>query len=245
MDLKVIGSMSKGQCAAFCVKNSDNCCEITYVTLSGECKLGPSGCCHTEFNNVSGSNLLHTSRKFSDYIYTLSVTNGGVFGDWTYQEFCTKGHYAIGYKMRIEGPHADSSELNAIEMICGSRGGVRCGDTASSGQQKWGDWTEEALCPARTLLVAFSLQVHQYNVVESDNTGANYVKFKCRYFKDDVSDFDLSYPPGYGIYGTYGEWSDACPVNSAICGIQTKIHPVQGGGADDTALNDVKFFCCE
>ncbi|CAC5404360.1 unnamed protein product [Mytilus coruscus] len=122
MDLEVIGSMSKSQCAAFCVENSDICCEITYVTLSGECKLGSSGCCHKEFNNVSDSNILHPGRKFSDYIYTLSVTNGGVFGDWTYQEFCTKGHYAVGYKMRIEGPDDDRTELNAIEIICGSRG---------------------------------------------------------------------------------------------------------------------------
>ncbi|VDI46185.1 Hypothetical predicted protein, partial [Mytilus galloprovincialis] len=59
------------------------------------------------------------------------------------------------------------------------------------------------------------------------------------------NDFDLSYPPGYGPYGSYGEWSDACPVNSAICGIKTKIHSNQGEGVDDTALNDVKFFCCE
>lgn len=68
------------------------------------------------------------------------------------------------YYLQIEPPHADSSELNAIEIICGSRGGVRCGDTASSGQQVWGVWTVEALCPAKTLMVAFSLQVHQYNV---------------------------------------------------------------------------------
>ncbi|XP_052073383.1 vitelline membrane outer layer protein 1 homolog [Mytilus californianus] len=146
--------------------------------------------------------------------------------------------------MNIEGPDDDRTELNAIEIICGSRGGVRCGDTASSGQQNYGDWTEEVFCPAKTLLVAFSLQVHQYNN-ESDNTGANYVKFKCRYFRDDVGNFELSYPPGYGVYGSYGEWSEACPVNSAICGIQTKIHGGSPYGQDDTALNDVNFFCCE
>ncbi|XP_063448452.1 vitelline membrane outer layer protein 1 homolog [Mytilus trossulus] len=244
MDLEVIGSMSEIQCAAFCEENSDICCEITYVKLSRECKLVPSGCCQVEFNNVSGSNILHPGRKFSDYISTLSVTNGGVFGDWTYQEFCTKGHYAVGYRMKIEGPDDDRTELTAIEIICGSRGGFPCGETSSSGQQGWGDWTEEVHCPTKTLLVAFSLQVQQYNV-GIDNTGANYVKFKCRYFKYDAGYFDLSYPPGYGTYGSYGEWSDACPVNSAICGIQTKIHGGSPYGQDDTALNDVRFFCFE
>ncbi|CAC5391198.1 unnamed protein product [Mytilus coruscus] len=79
------------------------------------------------------------------YYYTkiLFVSNGGVLGDWTNDEFCTRGHYAIGYKM--------------------NRGRDRCGDTASSGQQNWGDWTGEALCPANTFLTSFSLQVQKYN----------------------------------------------------------------------------------
>ncbi|CAG2250439.1 unnamed protein product [Mytilus edulis] len=91
----------------------------------------------------------------------------------------------------IEAPNADRTELNAIEIICGSRSVERCGDTVSSGQQQWGKWTVEALCPAKTFLTAFSLQVHQLDV-NTDNTGANYVRFKCRHFKDEYSGFDLS-----------------------------------------------------
>ncbi|CAC5414772.1 Vitelline membrane outer layer protein 1 homolog [Mytilus coruscus] len=242
VDLTTIGRMSQTQCAAFCVQLSDRCCEITYITSTQECKLDQSGCCDTDFDYVFGSNLLHPSSKYG-VNKTLSVTNGGGFGVWTSEEFCTKGHYAIGFRMKIEGPHADRSELNAIEIICGSRVSDRCGDTASSGQQIWGDWTGEAICPAKTFLIAFSLQVHPYNGYE-DSTGANYVRFRCRYFKDEFGAVDLSYPPGIGPYGSYGEWSDSCPVNSAICGLQTKIEAVQGYG-DDTALNDVKFFCCE
>ncbi|XP_071138729.1 vitelline membrane outer layer protein 1 homolog [Mytilus edulis] len=149
------------------------------------------------------------------------------------------------YSLKIEGPHlTDKTELNDIEIICGSRGSDRCGDTASSGQQVWGNWTGEALCPAKTFLTSFSLQVEKYNATK-DSTGANYVRFRCRSFKDNLFDFDLSFPPGYGKYGSYGEWSDACPVNSAICGVKTKIQAAQGAGFDDTALNDVRFFCCE
>ncbi|XP_063436217.1 vitelline membrane outer layer protein 1 homolog [Mytilus trossulus] len=126
---------------------------------------------------------------------------------------------------KIEGQHADRTELNAIEIICGSRSGERCGDTASSGQQQWGTWRVEALCPATTFLTAFSLQVDQYNTY--DNTGANYVKFRCRYFKDEYLDFELSVSPGHATHGSYGEWSDACPAKSAICGVKTKIHATQ------------------
>ncbi|CAG2233560.1 unnamed protein product [Mytilus edulis] len=182
VNLTSVGRMSESQCANVCLQNSDNCCEITYASSTRECKLGQSGCCHTILDDMSGSNLLHTRRKYGEYTKILFVSNGGVLGEWADEEFCTKGHYAIGYKMK------DESE---------------------------------------------------------DNTGANHVKFKCRNFKDSGSDFDLSYPPGYGTYGSYGEWSDACPVNSAICGIKTKIHPNKGPGVDDTALNDVNFFCCD
>ncbi|XP_071153510.1 vitelline membrane outer layer protein 1 homolog [Mytilus edulis] len=173
-------------------------------------------------------------------------SNGGDLGDWSDEEFCTKGHYAIGFNMKTEGHHdTDNTELNAIEVICGSRGSERCGDTASSGQHDWGDWTGEALCPENTFMTSFSLQVHKYNNEIRDNTGANHVKFKCRNFKDSMRNFDLSYPPGYGTHGSYSESSETCPVNSAICGIKTKIQSYQGDEGDDTTLNDVKFFCCE
>lgn len=32
---------------------------------------------------------------------TSSVTNGGAFGVWKSAEFCTIGHYAIGFRMKV------------------------------------------------------------------------------------------------------------------------------------------------
>ncbi|KAK3576978.1 hypothetical protein CHS0354_005981 [Potamilus streckersoni] len=77
-----------------------------------------------------------------------------------------------------------------------------------------------------------------------DDTSANYVKFTCRDLTSDNNQTELAHPPGHGLWGSYGGWSESCPINSAICGIQTRIEASQHGG-DDTALNDVKFFCCE
>ena len=42
----------------------------------------------------------------------------------------------------------------------------------------------------------------------------------------------------------WGTWSSMvfCPFNTAICGIKTRVEPEN---KDNTALNDVEFFCCE
>ena len=75
-----------------------------------------------------------------------------------------------------------------------------------------------------------------------DDTAANWIRFKCRDFGSE-KDYDLDHAPGHGQWGSYAGWSESCPLNSAICGIQSRIENAQGGG-DDTALNDVIFFCC-
>uniref|UniRef100_A0A671PAD6 Vitelline membrane outer layer protein 1-like n=1 Tax=Sinocyclocheilus anshuiensis TaxID=1608454 RepID=A0A671PAD6_9TELE len=43
-------------------------------------------------------------------------------------------------------------------------------------------------------------------------------------------------------WGDWGDWSQTCQ-GKGICGIKTRIEMPQGRG-DDTALNDVRMFCC-
>ena len=78
----------------------------------------------------------------------------------------------------------------------------------------------------------------------NDDTSANYIKFHCRDFMNSTSaETEMVKPPGHGAWGAYGSWSDSCPQDSAVCGIQARIEPPQGSG-DDTGLNDIKLFCC-
>ena len=76
------------------------------------------------------------------------------------------------------------------------------------------------------------------------------MKFRCRDFNTPFETYELNPPAIEGLHGSYRDWSNSCPLNSAICGLQTRIQVHQGYGqadgisTDDTALNDVIFFCC-
>lgn len=98
--------------------------------------------------------------------------------------------------------------------------------------RRWGAWSEPQWCPHGNFLVAFSLRVEAPKTL-GDNTGANNVRFRCS------GGWELEGP---GLdWGDFGNWSEVCP--KGICGLQTKIQGPRGL-LDDTALNDVRFFCC-
>ncbi|CAG2250446.1 unnamed protein product [Mytilus edulis] len=196
--------MSESQCAALFVTFSDRCCEITYINSSKECKLDSSGCCHTDFDNFSGSSILHTSRKFVDRRTT----------------------------------RAEKTELNAMEMInmeVEAVNVVAIRQVLVSRFGESGQWKQ----------FVQSSRAVRCNLINKDCTGTNYIRFKCRYFKDEYFDFELSVSPRIVTSGSYGERSDVCSANSAIRGVKTTIVAIQVEYFDDAALNDVQFFCCE
>ncbi|XP_032075041.1 vitelline membrane outer layer protein 1-like [Thamnophis elegans] len=170
--------------------------------------------------------LGNTEVKSHNYI--LTVPNGGPWGNWGPSEFC-QGGYAIGFALKVEPRQGkgDDTALNGIRLYCDK------GNPITSTVGPWGKWTIIQLCKSGHHLVSFSLRVEgpQGN---GDDTAANDIQFTCS---------DCQGIVGYGLlWGDFGPWSHRCP-STGICGIQTKVEKEQGGG-DDTALNDVRFYCC-
>ncbi|CAG2215599.1 Vitelline membrane outer layer protein 1 homolog,Vitelline membrane outer layer protein 1 [Mytilus edulis] len=173
---------------------------------------------------------------------TLYSSNGGVWGDWHEPRFCPTGQFAIGYSLKIErkqGTRGDDTSLNAIKLLCGTKNHrSNHGFAVTSGYGPWGDYSGIMKCGYTFFLTAFSLQVER-SQGRGDDTAANYVRFRCKALTWSWPGYEIG---GHGFWGDFGGWS-TCPHGTAICGLRTKIEaPIRG---DDTALNDVIFYCCK
>ncbi|MEE6505925.1 hypothetical protein FKM82_007391 [Ascaphus truei] len=162
----------------------------------------------------------------------ISVPNGGRWGNWGQVQSCPNGFRAKGFSLKVEGNQrgGDDTALNGIRLHCVSRNNID-ENVIQSAEGSWGSWTSTFWC-RNSHLISFSLRVESPQG-DGDDTAANNIKFKC----SDQRELEGTSTS----WGTYGDWSQSCRYG--ICGIQTKVEPNQGKG-DDTALNDVQFFCC-
>ncbi|XP_064223682.1 vitelline membrane outer layer protein 1 homolog [Aotus nancymaae] len=170
----------------------------------------------------------------NSYRPVIQVTNGGPWGDWAWPEMCPDGFLARGFSLKVEPSQGrgDDTALNGIRLHCALRNALGNAHVIESKSGRWGEWSKPLWCPGSGFLVAFSLRVEP-PIGRGDDTAANNVRFRC-------SDGKELEGPGLS-WGDFGDWSPPCA--KGVCGLQTKIEGPLGSG-DDTALNDVLFFCC-
>ncbi|XP_060575114.1 vitelline membrane outer layer protein 1 homolog [Ruditapes philippinarum] len=156
----------------------------------------------------------------------------------------------MGFNMMYDdndAKEADRTGLNVINISCANRKGTRVKNQRSvqSPLGGRGHWTGDVICPRSNgiplFLQSFELMVHEPKQSE-DDTKANVVRFTCRdsHWKQQPKSIEKHIA---GAKGQFGKSSEKCPKDSAICGLQSRVEGHIHHG-DNTALNDVRFFCC-
>ncbi|KFW63214.1 Vitelline membrane outer layer protein 1, partial [Pygoscelis adeliae] len=160
-----------------------------------------------------------------EYTSVLTVPSGGHWGNWRSWQFCRYG-YGNGFALKVE-PSQSGRDDTALNSIC-----LHCQDDSviESLVGEWNTWTSFQVCPVG-YLISFSLRTEK-SQGGGDDTAANNIQFRCS---------DATVLVGDGLsWGRFGPWSKSCNIR----GLQTKVEPSQGL-QDDSALNNVKFFCCK
>uniref|UniRef100_A0A9J8A3T0 Uncharacterized protein n=1 Tax=Cyprinus carpio carpio TaxID=630221 RepID=A0A9J8A3T0_CYPCA len=165
---------------------------------------------------------LSTVNRF--YRSWLTVSNGMWWGSWGFKDMCPSGTYAAGFSLKV------SRALPGLQASLGLYDDYASVQSEVAG---WGQWTEIKWCPC-CFLTAFQLRVESFQGSGGD-TAVNNIRFEC-------SGRSLLHGDGTS-WGEWGGWSQTCQ-GKGICGIKTLIEEPQGNG-DDTALNDVRMYCCD
>ena len=99
----------------------------------------------------------------------------------------------------------------------------------------WGAYATDAMCPPGEKLSGFIMKSEPNQGRKGDDTAANALKMYC----SNRMLFNLHENP-------YGRWGNLimCPTNAYICGLRAQVETPLGRKEDDTALNNVMFYCC-
>ncbi|CAL4217921.1 unnamed protein product, partial [Meganyctiphanes norvegica] len=161
--------------------------------------------------------------------------------------FCVGQYFGVMLHItyQVESEEAgDDTALNAIELECiqpttniplGTEDIQERDFAISSLKGEWGDWRDLRTCSSG-FLTGLRLKSEPDQGMFSDDTAANDLEMQCNWSSE-------IHNGGGDHWGDWSSWA-YCPQGWAICGLETRVED-STGHTDDTALNDVKMFCCE
>jgi len=162
---------------------------------------------------------------------------------WTGAVYCPFGTFATGFQIKLEDHQGsgDDTAMNGLWLICkGVAGTIE--HVVQSGMGNWGKPVEPPQkCPTGEFLFSYELREEVHRGPNHDDTSANGLRFGCRPYgssQEIPSGNPISQP------GFWGDWRpiSKCSGKNLIVGVETLIEPAKSDN-DDTAMNDVRFFC--
>lgn len=183
-------------------------------------------------------------QKSVDHI-TLGLDWAMNWGDWGPQVFCPDGTFTNAFQIKVESESAvDDTAMNGIELFCQKPSDVHSiatfpeanatEYTITSTVQKWGDWKGKRECQTG-YLTGLRMKSEKDQGWWIDDTAANDLEMQCDWSTE-------THNGGGDHWGYWSSW-ESCPHDWVICGIETRVESTSA--ADDTALNNVRMFCCQ
>lgn len=181
--------------------------------------------------------------RYGEPFLPLELDWAMTWGKWGEQEFCPTGTFAYAFRIKVESEKAkDDTSLNAIELFCRNPRDVDHSHSLpkkkakefriTSAEGKWGKWQGRKEC-ANGLLTGMRMRSEEAQG-PGDDTAANDLEMQCNHSSTTLNG-------GGNRWGHFSNWV-TCEKGWAICGLQTRVESDVVG--DDTALNDVRMFCC-
>ena len=154
--------------------------------------------------------------------------------------------FQVDLEYAIVGPR-DYYGSCVLELTCTDLITTEAVKTVTSyDYQPLGDWMPKVTCPAGHFLVAFRMRVLPYVDHGADDVAVTDFEFRCRGpGLNPIGGTIYTDIVGVGLeIGSWGPWSDECPLGSAICSVKVLMESCYDA-SDCAAINDAKFVCCD
>ena len=117
------------------------------------------------------------SRAQVSTIRSRNITN---WGNWGPAEYCASGHYAVGFRSKVQescGENCDDTAMNGIQLLCSD------GKRISSSVGPWGTWAAnfsrcDTFQNVTKKINGFIFKV-QSNQGSGDDTATNAIRMFC------------------------------------------------------------------
>ncbi|XP_042863969.1 vitelline membrane outer layer protein 1 homolog [Penaeus japonicus] len=215
-------------------------CGIIVQAVSVERHSGHWVCVATSdfgFDSASAEVTVRPTSSWPGVVANVSSPLSGRWGRWGSVDMCPPNSFADAFEIKSEAATTgDNTAVNGLTMACRQQGGDLPARITSDGLD-FGTWRGEKACPVPEYIKKFSLRVEPDQGDLGDDTAVDDVKVICTNYPEDEM------VGGGENWGAWGPWAE-CPPDTAVCGLQTRLEPYMGVMDDDTALNDIRVFCC-
>lgn len=189
------------------------------------------------FDSAGSDVTVRPASSWPGVVANISSPLNGRWGEWGQVDMCPPNAFADAFEIKSEAPTTgDNTAVNGLTMACRQQGGGLPARVTSDGGD-FGTWRGEKTCPVPEYIRKFSLRVEPDQGDLGDDTAVGDMKVICTNYPENEIE-------GEGEeWGFWGPWAE-CPPDTAVCGLQTRLEPYKGVMDDDTALNDIRVFCC-